>query len=224
MQGSAPLAHERSALAGGRPGARRRRHRGSPRSAMSTSGTVVRLLCAYPAVVASSERIGDLRQRRSAPRAPRLPCIVPGARVSDGRGRKCPSAGAAIALATALHLPPLPSVRTGARRDAGCVRLAVDTSEVVPRKLAVVVIAEMFREASVAVAARPRLRRGEGPCIPRSAVPVRWAVRGEVRPRVEAGSLRPTEGRPHHGGPQLIRRGGCLSSCPKDLGAATPPG
>ena len=37
-------------------------------------------------------------------------------------------------------------------------------------------------------------RRREGPCIPRTAVPVRWAVRGEVRPRAEAGSLRPTEG------------------------------
>ena len=109
MQGSAPLAHERSALAGGRPGARRRRHRGSPRSAISTSGTVVRLLCAYFAVAPSSHRIDDLRQRHSAPRALRLACIVPGARVSSGRGRKGPSAGATIALATALHLPPLPS-------------------------------------------------------------------------------------------------------------------
>ena len=35
---------------------------------------------------------------------------------------------------------------------------------------------------------------GDGPCVPRTAVPVRWAVRGEARPRAEAGSRRPTEG------------------------------
>ena len=35
--------------------------------------------------------------------------------------------------------------------------------------------------------------RGEGPCLPRTAVPVRWAVRGEIRPRADAGSLRSTE-------------------------------
>ena len=32
-------------------------------------------------------------------------------------------------------------------------------------------------------------RRGEGPCLPRTAVPVRWAVRGEARPPDRAGSL-----------------------------------
>ena len=36
-------------------------------------------------------------------------------------------------------------------------------------------------------------RRGEGPCFPRAAVPVRWAVRGEASPRVRAGGLRFTE-------------------------------
>ena len=128
IQGRATVAHERRALAARCPRAWRRRNRGSPRLAVGTSvgavGAQVGLLCAYLAVSASSDRIGDLRQRHSAPRALLLPCIVPGARVGSGRGRKGPSAGAAIAFATDLHLPPLPSSGVDAVRILAKTRSA----------------------------------------------------------------------------------------------------
>ena len=108
-QSRAPLAHERGALTAGRPGARRRKHRDRPRPAVSTSGAVVRLLCTYSAIAPSSHRIDRLRQCRPAPRALRLRCVVPGARVGDGRSRKFPGALATIASTTALYLAPLPS-------------------------------------------------------------------------------------------------------------------
>ena len=123
-QSRAPLAHERGALTAGRPGARRRKHRDRPRPAVSTSGAVVRLLCAYSAITPSSHRIGRLRQCRPAPRALTLRCVVPGARVGNYRGREVPGALATIASTTALYLAPLPSFGVLAARVFAAPRSA----------------------------------------------------------------------------------------------------